>query len=70
VNEYPMDEPAWQELLPEPAPLTELVICGSGKDLGLEFTLADGRRMEMGAGAVSRPGADGKTAAAGGHQLA
>jgi hypothetical protein len=40
-------ESGWQTIMPEPAPLTWLVIGGSGKDLGLEAVLADGRRLRM-----------------------
>ena len=52
-------EPVWQAIVPEPAPLAELVIEGSGKDLGLEVALAGGRRLLMGAAdvAVSADGA-------------
>jgi hypothetical protein len=53
------EEPVWQAIVPEPAPLAELVIEGSGKDLGLEVALAGGRRLLMGAAdvAVSADGA-------------
>ena len=52
-------EPVWETIVSEPAPLAELVIEGSGKDLGLEVALAGGRRLQMGAGdvAVSADGA-------------
>jgi hypothetical protein len=41
------EESGWQTIMPEPAQLTWLVIGGSGKDLGLEAVLADGRRLRM-----------------------
>jgi hypothetical protein len=40
-------ESGWQTIMREPAPLTRLVIGGSGKDLGLRAVLADGRRLRM-----------------------
>jgi hypothetical protein len=40
-------ESGWQTIMPEPAPLEWLVIGGSGKDLGLQAVLADGRRLRM-----------------------
>jgi hypothetical protein len=43
----------WHQLMPEPAALAELVIWGNGKDLELEFTLVDGRTVEMGAGDIT-----------------
>lgn len=43
----------WHQLLPEPAPLADLVIWGNGKDLDLELTLVNGRRVEMGAGDIT-----------------
>jgi hypothetical protein len=46
-------EPDWQTIMPEPAPLAELVIGGNGKDLGLEAVLADGRRLRMEASDVT-----------------
>jgi hypothetical protein len=48
-----MREPVWETIVSEPAPLEELVIEGNGKDLGLEVTLAGGRRLQMGAGDVA-----------------
>ena len=53
TGRYASKQRVWHQLLPEPAPLAELVIWGNGKDLGLEFTLVDGRRMEMGAGDIT-----------------
>ena len=50
---YEGKQRVWHQLLPQPAPLAELVICGNGKDLDLEFRLADGRRLEMGAGDIT-----------------
>lgn len=52
-------ESGWQTIMPEPAPLAELVIGGNGKDLGLEVALADGHRLRMEASdvAVSTDGA-------------
>lgn len=40
-------ESGWQSIMTEPAPLTWLVIGGSGKDLGLKAALADGRKLRM-----------------------
>lgn len=50
---YTRKQRVWHELLPEPAPLTELVICGNGKDLDLELMLASGHKLEMGAADIT-----------------
>lgn len=50
---YARKQQVWHQLLPEPAPLAELVIWGNGKDLGLEFTMVNGRRLEMEAGDIT-----------------
>jgi hypothetical protein len=43
----------WETILPEPVPLTDVVLFGYGKDLALTISQADGRHLSMWANHVT-----------------